>query len=357
MAKLRKRGNSYQIDYIDPNGKRVRVSFKKRKNAEAELGKRVSLIVEGRYLDIKKDSKYTFDELLDRYIENYEYQPSYQSSKRCMVPHFRETFGGCLLSRISYYDLERYRKNLMNTLVKNSQVRTPATCNREMSCLHHIFTKGVEWEMLERSPFDRGKTLLFKENNGRLRFLTEDEIDRLLAECPVPLKWIVTCSLHTGMRLSELLTLEWDNVRNGFIYLTKTKTDESRQIPIDSDLAELLKQIRKERQLTSPYVFSHKNGKPYRSIKNPFQAAVKRAGIVNFRFHDTRHTFASHYLMRGGSIKNLQQILGHKQIAMTMRYAHLSKEFARQEIEIMNGLTNKSDKQGSQQDVTTMSQP
>ncbi len=60
MLKVRKMGSSWQIDYIDPNGKRVRVSFKKRKDAEAELGKHVSLIAEGRYLDIKKESKYTF---------------------------------------------------------------------------------------------------------------------------------------------------------------------------------------------------------------------------------------------------------------------------------------------------------
>ncbi len=55
MAKIRKRGSSYQIDYFDPHGKRVRKSFSKRKDAEAELGKRVSLIAEGRYLDVKKD--------------------------------------------------------------------------------------------------------------------------------------------------------------------------------------------------------------------------------------------------------------------------------------------------------------
>jgi len=64
MAKIRKRGNSYQIDYFDPNGKRVRKSFRKRKDAEAELGKRVSLKAEGRYLDVKKDYKTTLDPIL-----------------------------------------------------------------------------------------------------------------------------------------------------------------------------------------------------------------------------------------------------------------------------------------------------
>jgi len=76
MAKIKKRGNSYQIDYFDPDGKRVRRSFGKRKDAEAELGKRVSLIAEGRYLDVKKDYRSTLGELLNKYTVNFQHQAS-----------------------------------------------------------------------------------------------------------------------------------------------------------------------------------------------------------------------------------------------------------------------------------------
>ena len=82
MATIRKRGKGYQIDYFDPNGKRVRKSFKKKKDAEAELGKRVSLIAEGRYLDVKKEYKTTFDDLLSKYQENYKNQKSFKTAKR-----------------------------------------------------------------------------------------------------------------------------------------------------------------------------------------------------------------------------------------------------------------------------------
>jgi hypothetical protein len=78
---IRKRGNSYQIDYIDPNGKRVRKSFSKKKEAEAELGKRVSLIAENRYLDVKKDYKTTLKELLEKYEENFKHQASFYNGK------------------------------------------------------------------------------------------------------------------------------------------------------------------------------------------------------------------------------------------------------------------------------------
>lgn len=101
MAKVRKRGDSYQIDYIDPNGKRVRQSFRRRKEAEAELGKRVSLIAENRYLDVKKDYKTTFKELLEKYAENHKTQPSFENWKSFCIENFKRYFGeDILLSNI-----------------------------------------------------------------------------------------------------------------------------------------------------------------------------------------------------------------------------------------------------------------
>jgi len=133
--------------------------------------------------------------------------------------------------------------------------------------------------------------------------------------------------------------LKWSQIRNGFIYVDKTKTDEARQIPINHDLEESLKNIRTRQQLTSRYVFPNGQGGFIRDVRTAFKSALKRAGILDFHPHDLRHTFASHYLMRGGSLKGLKEVLGHKDIKMTMRYAHLSKEFVKEEIEILNGLT------------------
>jgi len=76
-------------------------------------------------------------------------------------------------------------------------------------------------------------------------------------------------------------------------------------------------------------------------------ASIRRAEIEDFRFHDLRHTFASHFVMRGGSLKELQEVLGHKNITMTMRYAHLSQEHKKKAVNLLNGLTSKkgNDKQ------------
>lgn len=163
MAKVTKRGNSYQIDYYDPGGKRIRISFKKKKDAVAELGKWVSLMAENRYLDVKKDYKTVFKELLGKYEENFKHQPSFEGWKKFCIQNFKEYFGEeTLLSNVRYMDLESYRNKLRLKPTKHNKVRTDAAINREMGVLRHIFRKAVEWEMMEKSPFDIGKSLQLK---------------------------------------------------------------------------------------------------------------------------------------------------------------------------------------------------
>jgi len=194
--------------------------------------------------------------------------------------------------------------------------------------------------MEERNPFDKGKSLLMKENNQRFRYLTENEITTLLNKSVNKYtRDVVTAVINTGMRRQEVLNLKWSQVRNGFIYLSKTKTNEARQIPINDGLAELFKNIRKRNELRSNYVFWDKAGKPFAYIKVSFKASLRKAGIEDFRFHDLRHIFASHFIMRGGTLKELQEILGHKNITMTMRYAHLSQEHKKKAVNLLHGLT------------------
>lgn len=227
-------------------------------------------------------------------------------------------------------------------LTKDNTIRTDATINREMTCLHHIFTKAVEWEMIEHTPFERGKSLLLKEKNQRIRYLTEAEIERLLEECQgrKHLHRIVICALITGMRKGEILSLKWNQVRNGFIYLEKTKTKNKREIPINEDLTQNFKEIRKEQGLTSEYVFTYSTRSISR-IDRAFKGALDRAGIEDFKFHDLRHTFVSHQFMRGATMKEVQEQLGHKTMTMTLRYAHLSQEHKKKAVSLLNGLTKK----------------
>jgi len=355
MAKVTKRGKSWQIDYTDPNGKRIRIAFKKKKEADAELAKRVSLIAEGHYLDYKKDLRVTLDELVEKYLENYS-----SSTKEHYCQNFKDYFGeSTLLGRIKYVHLETYRNHLRRKPTKYGTPRQDSTVNREMSCLHHLFSKAFEWEMVEQSPFKRGKSLMLKENNERSRFLNDDEILNLLKQSPEYLRNIVMCAINTGMRRGEILSLKWNQIRGGFIYLRRTKTKVKREIPLNDDMVALLKKVKAQQNpkgenvigldgkpvdgqnQLSEYVFTYK-GAAVKNIKKSFKTALKKAGIDDFRFHDLRHTFASQVIMRGGNLKDVQELLGHKSMSMTLRYSHLSQEHKKKAVNLLNGLTASS---------------
>ena len=340
----------YQMDVVDFSGKRVRENFKTKKAAKAEEAAYIKAKEEGKsVLNKKKGLKTTFEELAEEYEEEFKHQSSWLSYKKQTLERLKGEFGEKKLSQITYVDLKRYRTKRRETTTRRGMKPSASTLNKEIGVLTHIFNKAVLWDMLDRSPFDGKETLRQKENNQRLRYLSKYEVDRLLQECPKHLNEIVEVALHTGMRRGELFNLRWRDIAGGFIYVNETKTDESRQIPINKTLAKTLKRIKLRqwrRVIQSRYVFTYKGKNISDTVKTAFGTAIKRAGIVDFRFHDLRHTFASHYVMRGGSLAALQKILGHKDIKMTMRYAHLSSEFARNEIERLCDLTS---------DVTQMS--
>jgi integrase len=341
--KVNKGGTVWRVDYYDPGGRRVRKDFPLKKDAEAYLGKVMAAKKEDRYFDVfdvKKETRITFNELAERYVENFGKQRSFVGFKRHVVKDLQEVFGEQRLSEISYLDLETYRNRRKATPTKAAKPRTDASVNRDMAILGHMLSKAVEWDMLESSPFKKGKRLMFKENNHRLRFLSEEEINRILGACSPHLKPIVATALLTGMRRGELLSLKWEQIRNDFIYLeaAMTKSGKARQIPINDRLAEVLREVRRGNQLKSPYVFCDSQGRRFHEVKRSFVSACRRAGLEDFRFHDLRHTFASHLVMNGVGLKAVQELLGHADLKMTMRYAHLSQAHLQEAVAVLNDL-------------------
>ena len=143
-------------------------------------------------------------------------------------------------------------------------------------------------------------------------------------------------ALLTGMRRGELLSLKWEQIRNGFIYLTETKSGKARQIPINDRLAEVLKEVRRGNQLKSPFVFCDSQGRRFYHVRRSFVSACRRAGIEAFRFHDLRHTCASHLVMAGVDLTTVKELLGHKDIKTTLRYAHLAPSHKVKAVDILD---------------------
>lgn len=149
-----------------------------------------------------------------------------------------------------------------------------------------------------------------------------DEIQTLLSNCISHLRPIVTVAVHTGMRRGELLNLKWENVNleQGIITLTDTKNHERRDIPMNQTVKNTLSSLERK----SIYVFPNGKEKGFVDLRESFGTALKRSGITDFRFHDLRHTFASNLVMVGEDLNTVRELMGHKTLNMTLRYAHLA---------------------------------
>jgi len=152
-----------------------------------------------------------------------------------------------------------------------------------------------------------------------------------LSNCSGYLRDIVLVALNTGMRKGEIFNLKWQDVDLDLrmIHVSDSKNYEARDIPMNDILYKTLKALREKAEEGQEYVFVNpKTGRPY-DLKRSFKTALKRAGIEDFTFHDLRHTFASHLVMNGVDLMTVKELLGHKDIKMTMRYSHLSPDHKR----------------------------
>ncbi len=310
-------------------GHKIWETYATPESAEANLHKITSLIDEGKYLDKKKECKKTFGDLKTEYLKWCEKigQKDVRSKKqraKVIEDIFKKD---TQLSTITRAKVENFQADRLSSLsTKSGEVLKPATVNREMALLKHMFTKATEWEWISQSPAKGVK--LKKENNRRLRYLTPEECKQLIEACPSQtMKQVVTLAIHTGMRRGEILNLKWDNVnlRDKFIELTGSdqKNGERSTIPLTATALETLRSI--PRRLDSKYVFTGKTSdKPFYDLKRQFEKAVENAKLAGVTFHILRHTCASHLVMAGIDLVSVKEIMRHKSIDMTLRYSHLA---------------------------------
>ena len=355
-----KRGNVYWIRYAGLDGRIIRESSHSSKLKEANdlLIGRKNEIKEGRQPEIKKRIvNHTLKELAAEYKKWAERQRCFKSKKYC-IDQLVTDFGSIPLRQFNSMLLEQYQTERLQEGYKSTTVKgierpkkgnKPATVNRLLATLKHMFTKAVEWEMVEEATLKRiGKAKFLEENNRRLRYLSKEECQGLIKACDSHLRPIVITALNTGMRKGEILSLTWDraDLKQGFILLDQTKNGERREIPINGTLREALLELsqgtkERPRRIDIPYVFyDPANGKAYKDVKRSFHSACKRAKIKDFRFHDMRHTFASHLVMAGVDLTTVKELLGHKQLTMTLRYAHLAPSHKVKAVDILDSALN-----------------
>ena len=302
------------------------------------LAKRKTQIKEGKWFEIEKQKEIYFGDFSKEFLEQHSRNKRSFKRDKGIVKILNGHFGDKLLHRITPLMVEDYKK------IRLDKGRAKATVNREVACLKCMFNKAILWGKAKENPVT--KVQLFKEDNMIVRYLTEDERERLLKACKVStathLYPIVIVALNTGMRKGEILNLRWRDIdlANRFIHVETSKSGKRRDIPMNDLLTETLKYGIKSPG--SEYVFCDEKGEPFTRLDRSFKTALRRAGVNNFRFHDCRHTFASYWMMSGGDIYKLSQILGHSTLKVTERYAHLSPHYGRDIIESLGRRMSKT---------------
>jgi integrase len=202
-----------------------------------------------------------------------------------------------------------------------------ATLNRNRSALSVVLDWAIR-EGLRQGPNPVRATRPFREGIGRTRYLTPDELARLTLAAAPHLKLAITIMVHTGARRGELLKLRWKDIDLSVGLVTfrreTTKGWTTRHVPVSPGLAASLRA--QPRRQPDEAVIQYE-GRPLKSLRTAFEHARAKAGLGrDVVLHSIRHTCASFYRQRGGDLTDLQEILGHSDIELTRRYAHLSPE-------------------------------
>ena len=266
------------------------------------------------------------------------------------------------LDELSNFPVETWRSKRLKAGTK------PATVNRELGSLKAALSRAVEWRRLDRHPLLTVKPAKV-DTRGQVRFLSPAEEARLMAALDArdvtrkdaretANQWradrsydllpafrtytdilapLVRTALNTGLRFGELCNLRWADVT-----LTKAalltvrgsgaKSGQTRHVPLNDGARDILKAWRTADVDPDAYIFPGRDGARLTDIKTAWAKLLKDANVTKFRFHDTRHTFASKLVQAGVDLNTVRELLGHADIKMTLRYAHLAPEQKREAV-------------------------
>lgn len=260
--------------------------------------------------------RYSWQQAVGRWIEETSHKATHKEDI-AKLKWLHSILGVMMLDEITLDVIARIKEARLKEAGKS-------TANRFLALVRAILKRAVdEWDWLEKAP----KVKLFKESEGRIRFITPEQVQALLRELPAHQQDMVLFSLQTGLRQSNVLKLEWPqvNLEQGHMWVNaeQSKNRKPIAVPLNREaLAVLHRQVGKH----LARVFTYAGKLIANANTHAWTNALKRAGIKDFRWHDLRHTWASWHRMQGTPTHELQQLGGWKTGAMVERYAHLAPD-------------------------------
>jgi integrase len=307
-----KKGENWYIDYYCGNHRKREKIGPSKSLAREVLLKRQSQVSENKFFPERLKSSIAFAQAVEKY---WKLEGRYLKAKggRAVFKALESRFSDKKLAEVSVANLQEFYN-------EKAEATSASTANRILAFLSPVFNRAKEWgDFFGDNPTEKVRRR--KPNNHRLRFLSEVEIKELLNVAETRIRPVLVCAILTGMRKGEILGLRWENVdlEHDTIFILQSKSGKPREIPMGKKLKDVFLALKPN---PAGSVFNI----PEITLRRQFARALKNGKIQEFRFHDLRHTFASHFVMRTGDLPTLQKILGHSSPQMTQRYAHLAKE-------------------------------
>ena len=304
----KEKGGEWFIRYRDINGKQRQIKAGKTKAIAQELERKILAERDTqKRFGYKPKKEITFGEWVVEYLDRIKTRVSKNTiaNKKSCFKNMSEIFGYKYLSEITEDDFYNFIENASSNTAKTYQMFLQTFLAEAEECGFNVPTLKIK---------------IGKKPPARVRYLTEEEAERLLRNSG-DLKLLIKMALMTGMRKSEMLNLTWQNIdlKAKLIHIEESKNGERRSVPISNSLLKELKMI--ENKNSNERIF-----KDIKSLQYQFEKLLNVSKIKNFHFHDLRHTFASWLAIKGVSLYTIKEILGHKSITMTQRYAHLSPD-------------------------------
>lgn len=302
--------------------------FDRKQEADDWAANIESQIKVGKFNFDQHKQQHTFTQLLERYISDGALQ-HIRSAKDVShhLNYWKERMGNFALIHLTPELIGKERQLLADTPTNKNLKRCPATVNRYISSLSALFSYAIRLRWIDENPCFN--LIKLKENPGRDRILSEEEITRLLFFCRQSkspyLYCIILMSLTTGARQGEILNLEWSHINfaNKLANLKETKNGRPRSIALADPVIEELANLYQIRNPAKPLVFASKTAFGRIDTRKAWKEALKRAQIDNCRLHDLRHTFCTLAASQGASNLELATAMGHRTLGMLQRYTHL----------------------------------
>lgn len=280
-------------------------------------------------------------------LKRVDAKPSTMITTECdFRTHIVPRLGHLRLDEVTYAAIEDFRLALTKTQSANTKhkprILRPKSIHNLVVHVSGLLTVAKRRGLIAELPeFDWRKV-----PPPDFDFLDFDEADRLVAAAEGEWRTLIVVALRTGLRMGELLGLRWIdvdlsagrfNVRQAYVkgHFGLPKSGKPREIPLGDDVIDALRAHRHER---GPLVFCDATGKPLTAglLAWPLKRALKCAKLRDIGWHVLRHTFASHLVMRGASLKAVQELLGHSSIQVTMIYAHLAPRVTRDAVRLLD---------------------